>query len=298
MVVKRLTKALDNRASWYILLVVVGGFVPLSCASAAHGDVLEFDGTLAGQPVGESSPTNPIELHHQQITELSLTMTNVGLEPVTVAHVRLEGELLDLIFLTYDTGVSETLNAGDQRTISFPIDFFDLEGQAHGLLQGRIELFDADRTSLGGRDLVIDGRGSPFATTSVFNLVLLGAAAIGLGWNLYRLSERKLPANEFVRGLRFVPGGVAAGMALSVACSTLRIWPLPTMVWLLITIVAGMGSFALGYFSPGSDDLVVPSREVVIDLEQQATVRAVRMVRPGYPAGGILEPDQPTESQH
>ncbi|MGF1596615.1 MAG: hypothetical protein ACFCVK_06740 [Acidimicrobiales bacterium] len=274
------------------MLFIVGTVSLASCATGNDGAVVDLEATLAGRDVGSSSATDPIALHHEEVTELAVVVTNISDGPVTVAHVRLEGELLDMIFLTYDTGVGETIQPGEQRGLAFPIDFFDLEGQAHGLLRGHVQLFDEQRRPLGGVPVVIDGRGSPFATTAVFNLVLFGAAALGFAWNLKALALRRLPDDATMRGLRFMPGAAAAGLAVSVACSTFRVWPLPTMVWLPLTLVAVAGGFVLGYVSPGSDPPVtIPPPQPVIHLESapDGGFRAVRLV----PATVVAESGAP-----
>lgn len=256
MVTKRTISRKKGKAFSTIMWLIVAALGLIGCGTGPDGEDLSFEATLAGRPVADSSPTDPIELHHEEITELSLLITNTSDRPVTVAHVRLEGELLDLIFLTYDTGIDETIEPAEQRIIRFPIDFFDLEGQAHGLLRARVRLFDAERTPLGAQDLFVDGRGSPFATTSVFTLALFGIAALSFVWNMHRLATRQLPADPLARGLRFVHTGLVSGLAISAAFSTLRIWPLPTYTWLLIVLVCAFGGFVAGYLSPGVDDEV------------------------------------------
>lgn len=215
---------------------------------------MAFDALLAGEPVDESSPTRPIRLEHQEIVEVTLLMSNVSNQPVTVSHARLEGELLGLIFLTYDTGINVLLQPGDERVVRFPIDFFDLEGQAHGLLRGQLTLYDADRTTLAATPVVVDGRGRVTATMTMFNLLLALVAAVSLGWNLHRMSLGRLPANRVLRGLRFVHSGVAVGLTLAAASSTLRIWPLSTAGWIVVLVVTGVAGFVAGVVSPGPDD--------------------------------------------
>lgn len=245
---------------WMVVALVASTFLVGGC-SGSDGEALEVSATLAGRDVAGGTAFDPIELHHQEITELELQLTNVGTEPVTVAHVRLEGRMLDFIFLSYDTGISETLQPGEQRSVNFALDFFDLEGQSHGLLRSDLRLYGPDREPLGQVPFVADGRGSPFATMAVFNMVLGAVALASLAWNLLRLAQRQLPAHRFARGLRFVHSGAAVGLAMSAAFSTLRIWPLTTLTWVVVTALAALVGFAVGYASPGADDEVV-----VIDL--------------------------------
>jgi hypothetical protein len=258
--------------------VLVGALGLFGCSSGG-GDAIEFEASLAGQPVADSSPRNPIRLHQAQVTTLAVEAVNRTDQPLTIAHVRLEGQLLDLIFLTYDTGIHETLQPGEQRQIVFPLDFFDLDGQAHGLLRSQITLFDADRNSLGQQQLIIDGRGSPFATMSMFTMLLLGLTAVSLAWNLLRLAQRRLPVNRFARGLRFAHTGIGLGLALAALCSTIRIWPLPTTTWVPLTVITALIAFGAGYLSPGSEST---TDGVLIDLARgqvpRPTMGAVPMV--------------------
>lgn len=255
MVVNHSRENLSRFVFKTMMLIIVAAFGLMGCARGAEGDVIAFEALLAEQPVADSSPGNPIKLHHEEVVDLTMLMTNTSDRPVTVAHVRLEGGLLGLIFLTYDTGINETLQPGEARVIRFPLDFFDLEGQAHGLLRGHLRVFDEEREPLGSEQLFIDGRGSVLSTMSVFNLVLAGFAAASFAWNLLRLSRRQLPATRVLRGLRFLYTGGAIGLTISAAFSVLRIWPLPTPAWVMITLVAAIGGFVAGYLSPGADDV-------------------------------------------
>ena len=232
------------------------------CATGDGGDTVGFEATLAGESVLESGPSKPIALHHEEVTVLSLTMTNNSDQPVNVAHVRIEGEMLDMIFLTYDTGIDLTLQPGEERAVAFPIDFFDLKGQSHGLMRARLRLFDDERTALGSQDLVVDARGSPFATMAVLNLVLAAVGLITFGWNLRHLARRTLPTSRISRGGRFASPGVVLGLAIAAACSTLRIWPRGTAEWIVVTVAGGTAGFLVGYLTPGSHGLA----DGIIDL--------------------------------
>lgn len=237
-----------------MLWLVVVAIGLMGCGGESTSDEVVFEALLAGQSVGEASPSQPVELEPGQAADLTLLMTNTADRPLTVAHVRLEGELLGFIFLTYDTGIRELLQPGEERVVRFPIDFFDLEGQAHGLLRSRIVLFGEERQALGSTDLTVDARGGLGSTMIVFNLVLALFAVVSLAWNLYRSSLRRLPTSRPLRGLQFVHSGVALGLTLSVASSTLRLWPLATPVWLLVTALLGAAAFVVGLLSPGPDD--------------------------------------------
>lgn len=237
-----------------MLWLVVAAIGLVGCGGSTTSDEIVFEALLAGQSVSEATPRAAIELRPDEVVDLTLLMTNTSDRPVTVAHVRLEGELLGFIFLTYDTGIRERLQPGEERVVRFPVDFFDLDSQAHGLLRSRIVLFDDERQALGATALTVDARGGLGSTMVVFNLVLALFAIVSLAWNLYRSSLRRLPQSRAVRGLQFVHSGVALGLTFAVACSTLRLWPLAPPAWLGITALLGAAAFAVGLFSPGPDD--------------------------------------------
>jgi len=239
-------------------LCLLVALIATGCAQGGGGDQIEFDAFLDQNDVAASSPSDPIKLTGEDAAELQLSIRNVSANEVTVNYVRFEGEVLDMIFLTYDTAVSLTIAPG-QSTDLPPIllDFYDLGGQASGYLRGHVSLYDSDRELLGSQQAFLDASGEGFSTLSLFNLLLLLATIAGAGWNLLRLSQRKLPSNRMVRALRFLAVGVGAGLTLAVAFSTLRIWPLGTLMWVLFTAVGAVIGYFVGFILPGADDDIV-----------------------------------------
>ena len=151
----------SKRHIWLALAVIVGTVALGGCARSQDAGPLQLDGTLARQAISLGGPDRPIRLESNQVADLRLEITNTSDRPLTVAHVRLEGGLLGFVFLTYDTGIHETIAPGEKRIVTFPIDFFDLHGQTRGLLRAHVQLYGPDREALGSRALVIDGRGGP-----------------------------------------------------------------------------------------------------------------------------------------
>lgn len=241
-----------------VALCVLFTLALTGCAQGGGGDAVEFQAILNGTDLADSKPGDPIELNDDEPAELELTITNVGDEDVTVRYVRFEGQVLDMIFLTYDTAVSIDIAPG--ATESVPpvlLDFYDLGGQASGYLRGHVSLYDGDREQLGSEQAFLDANGDGFSTLSLFNLLLLLATIGGAAWNLLRLSQRKLPPNRMVRAMRFLVVGAGAGLTLAVAFSTLRIWPLGTTMWVLFTAVGGVIGYAVGFILPGADDELI-----------------------------------------
>lgn len=228
------------------------------CAQGSGGNAVDVEAVVNGFAVSESSPGDPIKLGSDQATELELTMRNVSDTPQTVRYVRFEGQVIDMIFLTYDTAVSVELEPGESRNLPpILLDFYDLGGQAGGYLRGHVQLYDADREVLGSQQAFLNASGSGFSTLALFNVLLLLGTIAGAAWNLMRLSQRRLPPNRFTRGLRFLAVGAGAGLTLAVAFSTLRIWPLDTLAWLFFAIVGAVIGYVVGFMLPGADDHVV-----------------------------------------
>lgn len=256
-----------------LIALLLGG-----CAQGGGGDAVEFTAAVNGVDVSTSEPSDPIELSGAEPAELDLTVENVAGEPVTVRYIRFEGQVLDMIFLTYDTAVRIDLEPGERRDVpTVVLDFFDLGGQASGYLRGHVQLYDEERGLLGTEQMFLDAKGDALSTLGLFNLLLLFATAAGLGWNLYRLAQRRLPPNRFVRAVRFLAVGVGAGLTLSVAFSTLRIWPLGTVAWVLFAVIGGIAGYAAGFLLPGADELVdiLDEQDVldaVLDSEAPETV--------------------------
>lgn len=265
-----LTRANSKRLHRWVA-AIVGLFLLSGCAQGAAGDDVEFTAVINGTDVSTTSPDDPIRLLDAETAELQLDVTNVSSQPVTLNYVRFEGEALDMIFLTYDTAIRVDLEPGESRTLPpILLDFFDLGGQASGFLRGHVQLFDADREPLGSEPVFLDARGGgALSTMTLFNLLLLMTTILGLGWNLLRLSQRRLPANRFVRGLRMMAVGAGAGLTLAVAFSTLRLWPLPTLTWILFTVIGGLIGYGVGMLLSGADD------ELVDILDEQDVVDAV-----------------------
>jgi len=251
-------------------LVVALALLATGCAQGGGGESVEFDALLDGVELGSTSPNNPVTLTGIEPAQLELTMRNVSSEDVTVRFVRFEGEVLDMIFLTYDTAISLDIAPGETRSIPpILLDFFDLGGQASGYLRGTVSLYDADRDIIGSQQAFLDARGEGFSTLSLFNLLLLAATIAGAAWNLMRLAQRRLPPNRLVRALRFLAVGAGAGLTLAVAFSTLRIWPLDTLMWVLFAAVGAAIGYFIGFVLPGSDD------EIIDILDEQDVLDAV-----------------------
>lgn len=259
-----------------------------SCAQGEGGDQVQLSAVLNGVDIGETEPNDPVTLVDDETAQLELTMENVSSESVTVRFVRFEGEVLDMTFLTYDTSIRVELAPGETRAIPpVLLDFYDLGGQATGYLRGHVQLFDEEREIIGSQAVFLDADGEGFSTLAWFNLLLLVGTAGGLVWNLMRLAQRRLPSNRFVRALRFLAIGGGAGLTLAVAFSTLSLWPLDTVAWIMFTVIGAIIGYVVGFVLPGADDdiddvldeqdvldaVIDEETELVLEGDKRATVK-------------------------
>lgn len=264
--------------TWLVGAVLAMGFFLAACGS--NDDlVLELDGSIDDTPLSEATPGSPVKLEPFQESDLSISITNTSDSEVTVDHLRLEGEVLDLTFVAYDSGVALSVPGGSTREITIPLDFFDLDRQAHGFLRAKLKAYDDERNVLGSEGFAIDVRGRPFSVMGSFALLLVAFSTLSLGTALTALARRTLPPNRFYRALRFMIAGLGIGLLLSVAFSLLRIFPLPTSTWLPLVLIPTAIGFAFGYATPGPDDdptqdLSDDEIDELIDITDQATASA------------------------
>jgi len=244
-------------ALWVLLLA--------GCGQGDSSELVDFTATLNDVDLSESAPNDPVRLSDTETATLQLDLTNVSDQEVTVRFIQFEGQVIDMVFLTYDTGVR--FNVAPGESVSVPpiqLDFFDLGGQASGFLRGNVHLFNPERDLIGTQEVFLEADADGFSTLTLFNLLLLVVTVAGLAWNLLRMAQRRLPSNRFVRAMRFLAVGAAAGLTIAVAFSTLRIWPLDTFGWVLFTAVGAAIGYVVGFVLPGGDDLV--------DLEEEAEI--------------------------
>ena len=260
---------------WFLVVLLAMGFLLAACGSD-DDFALEIEGSIDDTPLSEATPGSPIRLEPFQESDLNVSITNRSSNDVTVDHLRLEGEMLDLTFVAYDSGVALAVPGGSTREITIPLDFFDLDRQAHGYLRAKLQAYDEDRNVLGTQGFAVDVRGRPLSIMGAFALLLVAFTALSLATGFFALARRTLPPNRFHRALRFMVGGLGVGLLLSVAFSLLRIFPLPTSTWLPLVLIPTAIGFAFGYVTPGPDDdptrhLTDDDIDELIDISDSAT---------------------------
>ena len=265
---KILKDRIFRKRSFLGVLFALGVLLLAGCGQGASNGQVDFTATLNDVDLTQSAPNDPVRLSDDETATLELELTNVSNQDVTVRFIQFEGQVIDMVFLTYDTGVRFEIAPGDSIVVPpIQLDFFDLGGQATGYVRGNVHLFNPDRELVGTQEVFLDADAEGFSTLALFNLLLLIATVVGLGWNLMRMAQRRLPANRFVRAMRFLAIGAAAGITLAVAMSTLRIWPLDTFGWVLFTVIGAVIGYLVGFVLPGGDDLV--------DLEEEREIEAM-----------------------
>ncbi|MFK7916615.1 MAG: hypothetical protein AB8G14_00940 [Ilumatobacter sp.] len=246
---------------------IVAAAVMLGACGPSSSDAIEIDAAIDGISLDAADASDPLPLSTEE-SELVLTMTNVSNAPQAIRYLRLEGEMVGLTFLTYTTRVGVELAPGEQRTVAVPLDFFDIDTQAHGFLRSKLALYapGADRELLGTDEFAVDVRGSVTSTMALFAVLLLIVTAASLFVNLTGLARRTLPPNRFRRALRFAASGLGVGLLLTVAFSVLRVFPLPSVAWWPLLVIPTAVAFAAGYVAPGVDDEI--DEEELEDLRE------------------------------
>ena len=224
-------------------------------ASPVHGDDhVALEASIDGRPVGQSGERDPIRLRPREPASLELRVTNQGSTPIEVRTVRLEGEVMALTFFAYDTSVAFAVAPGTTEVRTFALDLVGLGGQATGLIRGAVAIRDGDRRTLTSQQAVFDVRGSLWSVYGLFGLAVIVLTVVSLGGALIALARHQLPANRWRRGLRFLTPGLGLGLFAVFSLSALRILVPRPGVWIPTLLIAGGGSFILGYLTPSPDE--------------------------------------------
>ncbi len=263
----RATNHLASRRALRLAAAVIAAASVLGACGNNSSDVVSVEASIDGISLDDADASDPLPLSTEE-SELVLTMTNTGEFAQTIRYLRLEGEMVGLTFLTYTTRVGVDLSPGEQRTVSVPLDFFDIDSQAHGFLRAKLALYapGADRELLGTDEFAVDVRGSVTSTMALFAALLLFATVATLFVNINGLARRTLPPNRFRRALRFAASGLGVGLLLTVAFSVLRIFPLPSVAWWPLLAIPTAIAFAAGYVAPGAVDEI--DEEELDDLRE------------------------------
>ncbi|MET0780697.1 MAG: hypothetical protein ABWZ16_04155, partial [Microbacterium sp.] len=208
---------------------------------------VQLDGRVARDRPGEE----PIRLEPDEEIPLTIVVRNRGDETAKIARLRLEGAALGLQFLTYDVTLDERVPPGETRTITVPLDLYDLGDQATGYLPATVKVYDGDRNELAEQKFIVDVRGKGTSTLGIFAVALLVLAAVSAGALVYKFFRRQLSRNRAVRGLQFMLAGAAVGLTLALGLPILRITAIQPDGWIALALGPMAIGFALGYLAPG-----------------------------------------------
>ncbi|NUT46689.1 MAG: hypothetical protein HOV94_05115 [Saccharothrix sp.] len=251
------------------LLLLCGIFLGVAPAHAT-GDAIGIDATADGTPIGEET----LLLDPAAPARISVTVHN-GTDTVRhVKAIRLSGTALGLTFFSYDTTVPFDVPAGQSVTRGFVLDLGQLGGQATGLLPTELEVLDTDRELLASIGTTGDVRGSVWSVYGVFGLAAFALTVLAWAGALVALARRRLPANRWQRGMRFLPAGVGTGLVAVISLSVLRVVAPSPAAEIPFIVGAAAVAFLLGYLTPHPDVDDLPP-------DSEATQRFTRPVPGG-----------------
>jgi hypothetical protein len=237
-------------------LTVVGlGALAPAWASAPRSTTqrsgVSFTAALDGQRLDLSSSGDPIVLDPDRSSTLAIEMRNNTDQPLTVRQVQLRGKAFGITILAYDVTINAKFAPGERTTVDVPVEFVDLGQQADGLLPATIRLISPDRTELAARDFTVDVRGSATSLMADFTLVLAIATSASIATIWIAIGRRRLPPNRWRRGLRFALVGAGVGVTLTLFLAELLLVTPKGSVWIPLLVVPTVGTFLVGWFSPG-----------------------------------------------
>ena len=234
------------------------GVAFLSTAPAGARTVTSVRTSINGHAVGGSTERHPVRLATNHLALIDVTVHNRGRRAIDVSFVRLEGRVLGLTLMAFDTEVGMRVPAGDTGDRHFRVDVSAADNQAVGIIPGSVKLLDADHHVVLSEPLVLDVRGS---TTSVYGMFGIGVAVVTLVsflGALFALATGRLSPNRWWRATRFLTVGFGIGLTLIYALSAARVWaPTPARSGIVLVVSAAV-LFGLGYITPtpaGSDDV-------------------------------------------
>ncbi|MEO0493504.1 MAG: hypothetical protein AAF081_08820 [Actinomycetota bacterium] len=239
-----------------IRLLAAGLMIAVAVVFAAPAGAQDGEITatyeLDGMPLDELDASNPHPFEPETVGEFTATVSNGTDEAVFISAARLRGRMLGMTFLSYDTLVLIDVPAGETVTFSVPVDLYDVDDQAVGYLRADIALLDDEREPVVTTGFAVDVRGRTFSAMGVFAFIILLVAVLSTVANLTGLVRQTLPANRYVRGIRFAVSGMAIGLLIAAAFSILRIFPLPSAGWAPLVIVPTLIAFGFGYVLPST----------------------------------------------
>jgi hypothetical protein len=268
----------------------IGALTAVAPALAASGSV-KLAASIDGRAVAGA---DSVKLKPTATGKLGVTVTNDTDRPVSIRTVRLEGRVVGLVFYAYDTSVVLDVAPHSSQTRTITMDTGDLGSQADGLIPSEVIVLDAHRNEVASQDVIVDVRGSLWSIYGLFGLVILLVTSAWTVDVVLRLSRGTLPANRWLRAMRFLIPGIGFGLVFVFTLSTLRILAPTASLWIPVVLGCAVLTFVLGYFSPDPAGGPVPIEDA--DAVEEDPDGAVDETEPPadeevVPAGTLLPGD-------
>ena len=245
--------------------------VPVAPAGAAAPGP-RFGAVINGQAASLSTDAHPVQIYPDRSTTVHIAVQNTGSSTLHVATVRLEGAVMGLPLFSYDTSVGLVVPPGRTRTLAFPLSVNGIGSQATGLVAGTIALLGPNGNQLATRALVIKVHGSLQSLYGIFGLAVLVLTVSALALALVAMARHTLPANRWLRGVRFFIPGFGVGLVLIFTFSALDIFTPGPSHWLPLLIACCVTGFAVGYLTPA------PNQEIVDDYDDDVLLAEIVVV--------------------
>ncbi|MFC8043194.1 hypothetical protein [Nocardia sp. NPDC057353] len=243
-----------RRIALSVLAVLFGAAALISPGPAhAEPDGLTMTATVDDRDIAGRTGADPVRLTPDSAAGVAVTLTNGSAQQVEVRRVELTGEVLGLRFFSYSTAVGLKIAPGATETLRYQLDLAGLDGQATGLIAGRLAVTGADGAELAHVDTVTDVRGSIRSVYGLFGIALAVLTGLALLDAAIGIAGHRLSANRWQRGVRLLAPGVGIGLIFGFTASVLRWWVPDTGVWLGVAGAAAAIAFVLGYLSPTPD---------------------------------------------
>ncbi|MEQ8719520.1 MAG: hypothetical protein RIE08_18100 [Acidimicrobiales bacterium] len=255
------------------IVIVSAGLLATSAPAAAQNGDVTFDAVFGDRSLDDVDSASPLRVDSADIIDLELTVTNDGDESVEVGQIRIESKLLSFTFLTQALRTQIVVEPGESESVTLPVDFVGVEGQASGYFRAEMRLLDGENSTLASRDFTLDIRGDAFAAANtVFYLLIVFAAVVVLR-NLIAILRRRLEVNRLVRATRLGIVGLQVGVVLAIASSLFRFRAMSGAQWIPLVIIAALIGFGVGYFlTLAPKDLDEDERDDLDPERDRATV--------------------------
>jgi hypothetical protein len=237
-------------------------------SSAGASSTVAFSAVVSGQPVLLSTDAHPAQIYPSQPTPIRITVKNNGADTLHVSTVRFQGEVMNLPLFSYNTAVGLVIPAGKTKSLLFNVNTAGVGSQATGLVGSTITLLDPQGATLASHPVVVRVHGELRSLYGLFGLAVLLLTASSFIFALLALIRHTLPANRWLRGVRFFIPGFGFGLVLIFTFSALDIFTPGTGHWLPLLVATSATGFALGYLTPAPDGEVFDDYDDDVMLAQ------------------------------